>query len=138
MRRLAIGAFILECLAFGVGVLLYPAFLVETLNDAEPIAYGWVRWAGADLLAMGVGALLMLRKGGAGIVRLMATISTVGAIVAFIWSAAADEWDGATWFLVAVIAVNALILFGLWAPERDTVDVTSSDTEAISDRQTRL
>lgn len=123
MRRLAIAVFILECLGFGAAVLVIPNVLVETINGADPIAYGWIRWAGADLIAMGVGALLILRKpGGPGIVRLMALISSLGAAGSFLYARIADEWDGALWFLVVVIAVNAAVAVALVMPARSKGD----------------
>ncbi len=129
MRRLAIAVFILECLGFGAAVLVVPNVLVETINGADPIAYGWIRWAGADLIAMGIGALLILRKpGGPGIVRLMALVSSLGAAGSFIYSRIADEWDGALWFLIAVVAVNGAIAVALVMPQGTKSDPESDDT----------
>ncbi len=131
MRGLALTVFILECLGFGGLVLVAPALLVETVNGADPIAYGWVRWAGANLIAMGVGGLLMLRKpGGPAIVRTMALVASLGTVGALVFSRVRDEWDGALWFLIVLVALNAAVALGVLLPAKSSdpsSDGSSSD-----------
>lgn len=90
--------------------MTWPALFVEVIAGGAEFAYGWVRWAGADLLAMGVGALAVQNlDGGRAILRRMALVSSVGAAAAFAYAMVADEYDGADWFAIAIIVLNLAI-----------------------------
>jgi len=116
LLQVALWVYLVDALAFGAVIFFAPAFTVETLGDAPGFDYWWVRWAGGLLLALALGAALMIRKprGQGTMVIVFATaLFLVG--VGLFWSWLAGQYDGAAWFLaltlVATFPVSALLWY---------------------------
>lgn len=102
---------------FGIGLLIVPSVLVETIAGAEAFDYWWVRWAGGVLLALGAGAWLVAQRprGQHTFVTafgLTGVLAGIGLLVSLVLG----EYSGAAWFAwVAVLATLPVGLFGLYA-----------------------
>jgi len=49
------------CLVYGIGFVLVPQVLVD-LSGGEAAASAWLRWPGAVLIALGIGAIMVNRN----------------------------------------------------------------------------
>jgi len=48
-------------LVYGFGFLFVPGLLVK-LSEGTPVDFGWLRWSGGVLLALGIGCLMVYSK----------------------------------------------------------------------------
>jgi len=62
LLRVALWVYLVDALVFGAVIFFAPGFTVETLGDAPGFDFWWVRWAGGLLLALALGAALVVRK----------------------------------------------------------------------------
>ena len=115
LLQVALWVYLVDALAFGVVIFFMPEFTVETLGDAPGFDYWWVRWAGGLLLALALGAALVVRRPrgqGAMVIVFATALFLVG--VGLLWSWLAGQYDGAAWFLVLTLAATFPVSALLW------------------------
>lgn len=114
--RVVLVLFSVAYLFYGVSFLFFTSMLSEMSGD--PVRLGWIRWSGAPLFALGIGAVQAFRdpvKQGSFI-----TIATVSALLiacALLYSRL-FEWTGAMheWFILIPFFINlGLFVLLLWA-----------------------
>jgi drug/metabolite transporter (DMT)-like permease len=55
LLKVALAFFAVLCFIYGIGYLFFPQTLVEA-SGGDPISSGWLRWSGALLIGLAVGA----------------------------------------------------------------------------------
>ncbi len=63
LLKFALGYFAITTIVYGIGLLFFTEKLIE-MSGTGSFEPNWVRWAGAALFGLGIGALLALRKPG--------------------------------------------------------------------------
>jgi hypothetical protein len=102
----------LVSLVYGLGYLFAPAMVVK-LTGGSPVDFGWLRWAGGVLIALGIGALMVFSKlEKQGIFVLTAALAHLLAGLGMLYSWIMHECSGATWF-VAISTCLTLVLSAL-------------------------
>ena len=61
LLKISLIIFIVVTLVYGLCYFFIPGEMVK-LSGGEPVFHGWLRWSGGVLIALGVGAILVLRK----------------------------------------------------------------------------
>ena len=61
LLKITLIIFIVVTLVYGLCYFLIPNALVE-FSGSEPVFHGWLRWSGGVLIALGIGAILVMRK----------------------------------------------------------------------------
>jgi len=104
---------------YGLGFLIVPGMLV-TLSGGNPVDFGWLRWSGGIIIALGIGAVLVFRKPEKqGIFVFMCALSTLLAGLGLLYCWIMKEYSGSTMF-IAVPTVLLLVVSGLlwWGRQR--------------------
>jgi hypothetical protein len=97
--------FAVMAVVYGIGYLFFTDFLVE-LSGSEPVDASWLRWAGATISALGIGAIFIFMnpsKQGAFVLTLMLGNLFTGLAMLYTWI---FELATTTWFT----AVPTLLL----------------------------
>jgi hypothetical protein len=61
MLKVVLVIYAIVMLVYGLSFLFIPGLYVG-MAGANPVDYGWLRWPGGVLIALGIGALLVMRK----------------------------------------------------------------------------
>jgi len=100
-------------LVYGLGFFFIPGLLVK-ISGGTPVDLGWLRWPGGILIALGIGALLVLRdptKQGVFVITI--SLGTLLAGLGLLYSWIVHEYSAATWFIalpsIIVLIVSALL-----------------------------
>ena len=97
---------------YGFGLLFVPGILVK-LSGGNPVEFGWLRWSGGVLIALGIGALMVSSKPEKqGIFVTSMALATLFAGLGMLYSWIMQEYSGATWF-IAFPTCLLLVLSGL-------------------------
>jgi O-antigen/teichoic acid export membrane protein len=97
---------------YGLGFLIIPGMWVS-LSGGDPVQFGWLRWSGGIIIALGIGALQVFRRPEKqGIFVFMSALSTLLAGLGILFSWIMKEYSGSTMF-VAVPTILLLIISGL-------------------------
>ena len=111
---LLIGAIV--SFVYGLGFLLVPGALVA-MGGGRPVDFGWLRWPGGWLIALGIGDLLVfLNPAKQGPFVTTISVGTLLAGLALLYSWMASEYSGATWFIgfptILTLVISALFWWG--------------------------
>ena len=97
---------------YGFGFLFVPGLLVS-LSGGNPVEFGWIRWPGGVIIALGIGCLMVYSKPEKqGIFVTTMALSTLFAGLAMLYSWIIQEGSGAIWF-TALPTCILLVLSGL-------------------------
>jgi hypothetical protein len=97
---------------YGFGFLFVPGLLVS-LSKGNPVEFGWIRWPGGVIIALGIGALMVYSKPEKqGIFVTSMALATLFAGLGNLYSWIMQEASGATWF-TALPTCILLVLSGL-------------------------
>jgi hypothetical protein len=113
-KMLKIGLVILAIVSiiYGLGFLIVPGIWV-TLSGGNPVDFGWLRWSGGVIIALGIGVLMVLRKPEKqGIFVFMSALSTLLSGLGMLCSWIMAEYSGSTVF-IAVPTILLLVISGL-------------------------
>jgi hypothetical protein len=91
-----------------------------TLSGANPVDFEWLRWPGGVIIALGIGALLVVRKPEKqNIFVFICALSTLLAGLGKLYCLIMKEYSGSTMFIV-MPTVLLLVISGLlwWGRER--------------------
>ena len=59
--KISLVLYAILCIVYGLGYIFFPNALVE-MSGTDPVYHGWLQWPGCVILALGIGALMVLRK----------------------------------------------------------------------------
>ena len=113
MLKILLVIFAVVALVYGFCYVFIPVTMVE-LSKGPPVNPGWLRWAGAVLISLGVGALMAFRKPkNQGIFVTTICLGTTFTGLALLYSWLSKEYGGATWFVAApcvgILVISALL-----------------------------
>lgn len=102
--------------AYGFGLLFVPGILVK-LSGGNPVDFGWLRWSGGVIIAMGIGALMVSSKPEKqGIFVTSMALAALFAGLGILYSWIMQEYSGATWFIALptclLLVLSCLIWWG--------------------------
>lgn len=103
-------------LVYGFGFLFVPGLLVK-LSEGIPVDFGWLRWSGGVLLALGIGCLMASSKPEKqGIFVTSMALATLFAGLGMLYSWIMHEYSGTTMFkafpTILLLAVSCLFWWG--------------------------
>ena len=99
---------------YGLGFLIVPGILVA-LSGGNPVEFGWLRWSGGIIIALGIGALQVFRKPEKqGIFVFMSALSTLLAGLGLLCSWIMNEYSGSTMFIAVPTILLLVISCLLW------------------------
>ena len=126
LLKTALLIYAVVCLVYGIGYLIFPGFLVK-LSGGEPIYYGWLRWSGGALIALGIGAIMVFQKPkNQGIFVTTIALGTLLAGLALVYGWIQSEEGANIWF-TALPAIVLLVLSGLlWWSRQQAKDLLKS------------
>jgi hypothetical protein len=98
---------------WGFGFLFVPGILLK-LVGGNPVEFGWLRWSGGVIIALGIGAIMVSSKPEKqGIFVTSMALVTLFTGLGMLYSWIMQEFSAATWF-VALSTCLALGLSGLF------------------------
>ena len=103
-------------LVYGLGFLFAPGLLVK-LGGGNPVEFGWLRWSGGVIIALGIGALMVSSKPEKqGIFVTSMALATLFSGLGHLYSWIMQEYSGATWFIALptclLLALSCLFWWG--------------------------
>ena len=103
-------------LVYGLGFLFVPGLLVS-LSGGNPVEFGWLRWPGGIIIALGIGCLMVSSKPEKqGIFVTTMALVTLFAGLGILYSWIMQEYSGATWFMALptclMLVLSALFWWG--------------------------
>ena len=116
LLKIALIIFTVIALVYGLCYFFVPDFLVK-LSGGEPVFHGWLRWSGGVLIALGIGAIFVLRNPqGQGIFVTTIALGCLLAGLALIYGWITLEEGAAVWFTavptIGVLALSCLLWWG--------------------------
>ncbi len=99
---------------YGFGFLFVPGLLVS-LSKGNPVEFGWLRWPGGIIIALGIGCLMVYGKPEKqGIFVTTMALATLFAGLAMLYSWIMQESGGAIWFTALPTCINLVLSALLW------------------------
>jgi len=116
VKILKVALIILAVIAFvyGLGFLFVPGILVK-LSGGNPVEFGWLRWSGGVIIALGIGCLMVSSKPEKqGIFVTSMALATLFAGLGHLYSWIMQEYSGATWFIALSTCILLVLSALLW------------------------
>ncbi len=103
-------------LVYGFGFLFVPDLLVK-LSGGNPVEFGWLRWSGGVIMALGIGCLMVSSKPEKqGIFVTSMTLVSLFTGLGMLYSWIMQEFSAATWFIALptclALAISCLLWWG--------------------------
>jgi hypothetical protein len=116
LLRVALVILAVVSIIYGVGFLVVPGILVA-LSGGNPVEFGWLRWSGGIIIALGIGSLQVFRKPEKqGIFVFMSALSTLLAGLGILYSWIMGEYSSSTTFIaiptILLLAMSCLLWWG--------------------------
>jgi len=114
--KVALIIFAVISLVYGFGFLFVPGLLVR-LSEGNPVEFGWLRWSGGVLLALGIGCLMVYSKPEKqGIFVTSMALTTLFSGLGMLYSWIMHEYSGTTLFKALptclLLAISCLFWWG--------------------------
>jgi len=104
----------LSAFVYGFGFLFVPGILVK-LSGGNPVDFGWLRWSGGVIIALGIGALMVSSKPEKqGIFVTSMALATLFAGLGMLYSWIMQEGSGAIWFTALPTCLLLVLSCLLW------------------------
>jgi hypothetical protein len=127
LLKVSLIIFAIITIVYGLGYLFIPDFLVK-LSGGEPVFSGWLRWSGGTIIALGIGALMILRNPkGQGIFVTTLALGTLLAGLALVYSWITLEEGANVWFTALPAILTLLVSALLWWSRSIAKDILKSD-----------
>ena len=110
-------------LVYGFGFLFVPGVLVK-LSGGNPVEFGWLRWSGGVILALGIGCLMVSskpEKQGIFVTSMILVSLLVGLGMLYSWIM--KEFSAATWFIALPTCLALGIFCLLWWDRGQAKDI---------------
>jgi hypothetical protein len=99
---------------YGFGFLFVPGILVK-LSGGNPVDFGWLRWSGGVIIALGIGCLMVSSKPEKqGIFVTSMALAALFAGLGDLYILIMQEYSGATWFTVLPTCLFLVLSCLLW------------------------
>jgi hypothetical protein len=116
MLKVVLVIYAIVVLVYGLSFFFIPGVLSD-MAGGDPVNYSWLRWAGGVLIALGIGALVVMRKPakqGVFVTTIALACSLAGLGLLYSWIA--TEYSGSSWFIgVPTIIILALAVLLWWS-----------------------
>ena len=110
--KVALIIFAVILLVYGFGFFFVPSILLK-LAGGNPVEFGWLRWSGGVIIALGIGCLMVSSKPEKqGIFVTSMTLVSLFVGLGNLYSWIMQEFSAATWF-IALSTYLALAISGL-------------------------
>ena len=114
--KVALIIFAVISIVYGFGFLFVPGLLVR-LSEGNPVEFGWLRWSGGVLLALGIGCLMVSSKPEKqGIFVTSMALATLFSGLGMLYSWIMHEYSGTTMFKAfptcLLLAISCLLWWG--------------------------
>ncbi len=101
---------------WGFSFLFVPGILFKLIGG-NPVEFGWLRWSGGVIIALGIGALMVYNKlEKQGIFVTTMALSTLFGGLGSLYSWIMQEFSAATWFIALptclALAISCLLWWG--------------------------
>ena len=116
MLRVALVINAIVSIVYGIGFLIGPGMLVS-LSGGNPVDFGWIRWPGGIIIALGIGSLMVFRKPEKqGIYVFMSALGTLLGGLGILFSWIMKEYTCSTMFIavptVLILVISCLLWWG--------------------------
>ena len=114
LLKVALIIFAVISLVYGFGFLFLPGLLVR-LSEGNPVEFGWLRWSGGVIIALGIGALMVYNKPEKqGIFVTTMALATLFGGLGNLYALIMQEYSGATWFMALPTCLLLVLSCLLW------------------------
>lgn len=115
LLKTALMLYAILVLFYGFGYMLVPDAFVKVSGGA-PVYDGWLRWSGAVLVVLGIGALLTFRNPqGQGIFVTILSMGCFLVALCLFWAVLNPETAGKRWFPATPAVIDLILAILLWA-----------------------
>jgi hypothetical protein len=98
----------------GFGLLFVPGILLKLIGG-NPVEFGWLRWSGGVIIALGIGALMVYNKlEKQGIFVTTMALSTLFGGLGSLYSWIMQEFSAATWFIALITCLLLVLSCLIW------------------------
>ena len=98
----------------GFGLLFVPGILLKLIGG-NPVEFGWLRWSGGVIIALGIGALMVYNKPEKqGIFVTTMALSTLFGGLGSLYSWIMQEFSAATWFIALITCLLLVLSCLIW------------------------
>lgn len=114
MLKVVLVIYAVVVLVYGLCFLFIPGVLAD-MAEGDPVDFGWLRWPGGILIALGIGALRVMRnpaKQGVFVTTIASACSLAGLGMLYSWIA--QEHSGVTWFIACPSIIVLILAVLLW------------------------
>jgi hypothetical protein len=114
LLKAALVIYAVIALIYGIGFLFVPGLWVH-VSDSGPVDYGWLRWPGGVIIALGIGALMVYRKPEKqGIFVFSIALASLLAGLGLLTSLILQENSGTMMFILVPIVLMFVLSGLLW------------------------
>lgn len=129
LLKVALAIFAITTFVYGIGYLFFPAAVVD-LSGSDPVPSGWLRWPGATLIALSVGAIIVLVKPAmqhALVITFGLGTLFTGLTLLYSWFC---DYIGETWFTAVptiVLLINSALIWWGYARAKEVLKQTKAE-----------
>jgi hypothetical protein len=114
MLKVVLVIYAIVVLVFGLSFFFIPGLYVD-MAGANPVDYGWLRWPGGVLIALGIGALVVMRKPAKqGVFVTTIALGTSLAGLGLLYSWIAHEYSGNPGSIAVPTVILLILAVLLW------------------------
>ncbi|PKL16029.1 MAG: hypothetical protein CVV49_18410 [Spirochaetae bacterium HGW-Spirochaetae-5] len=109
LLKFTLAVYAIMVLIYGFGYMLIPGVMVN-MAGGQPLYHGWLRWAGAVLIALGIGSILTYRNPQhQGIFITVLILGCLFTSICLFYNLYSPE-EGAYWWFPATPATATLVM----------------------------
>jgi hypothetical protein len=114
LLRVALVVCAVVAIIYGIFYWIVPGVVVA-LSGGNPVDFGWLRWSGGVIIAIGIGALMVFRKPEKqGIFVFMSALGTLLSGLGLLYSWIMNEYSSSTVFIAVPTILMLVISCLLW------------------------
>jgi hypothetical protein len=114
LLRVALVICAVLAIIYGIFYWIVPGVVVA-LSGGNPVDFGWLRWSGGVIIAIGIGALMVFRKPEKqGIFVFMSALGTLLSGLGLLYSWIMNEYSSSTAFIAVPTILMLVISCLLW------------------------
>jgi hypothetical protein len=114
MLKVVLVIYAVVVLVYGLSFFFIPSVLAD-MSGSDTVPYSWMRWPGGVLIALGIGALVVMRKPakqGVFVTTIALACSLAGLALLYSWIM--NEYSGATSFQAMPTIIILVLAVLLW------------------------
>jgi hypothetical protein len=123
MLKVILIIFAIVTLVYGIGFLIVPGVWIN-LSGGNSVEFGWLRWPGGVIIALGIGAIMISRKPDKqGIFVISIALGTLLAGLGMLYSWIMHEYSGTIMFIALPTCLNLVLSWLLWWGRQRAKDI---------------